>query len=369
VISTTVFSTDDATSLVTLVDDPGAPSSLDTSRSLEVGGAAALFGGDGRGVFALGSSDSPTLIRYEVSDTGELREDERMSLAGLGFSSGFKRATLVPFVSATKAYWLDDVTREAVIWDPSTMSVVGTFSLDGAEREGFTLEFGETAVRDGLVFVSAAYRAEDETEAGQAVMLVLDTRMDELSEIVSDDRCGQAVSIIDVSGTLYFSTGTLGASFHAMQRPGDYPAPCVLRVLPGERTFDPDYYLDLTEVTGGRSAGGLVAGAGRDGYVLAFDDSLLPEPITPESEIFTAYEASAWSWWRFSLDSSRAAEPLDVGPPASASSLVLSAGGREYITQLNRESGTTRLLVPGADGSLSPGLEVTGYPYGLIRLR
>ncbi|MET0410478.1 MAG: hypothetical protein ABW217_04255, partial [Polyangiaceae bacterium] len=79
-----------------------------------------------------------------------------------------------------------------------------------------------------------------------------------------------------------------------MQRPADYPAPCVLRMQPGEQVFDGDFYLDLNEVTVGRPAGGLVAGAGGDAYVLGFDESLLDEPITPESEIFSAYEAPAW---------------------------------------------------------------------------
>jgi hypothetical protein len=370
VISTTLFSPDgDATSLVTLVEDPAAPSSLDTSRSLEVGGAAALFGGDGRGVFALGSSDSPTITRYEVSETGELIEGARMSLAGLGFSSGFKRANLVPFLSASKAYWLDDITSQGVIWDPSTMTISGTFSLEGAERDDAVFELGEAVVRDGLVYVSGAYRNEDETEGGIAVALVIDGDTDEVVEVASDERCGQAVSIIEVGETLYFGTGTLGASFYAMQRPADYPAPCVLRMLPGEQVFDSDFYLGLNEVTDGRPAGGLVAGAGGDAYVLAFDESLLDEPITPASEIFSAYEAPAWSWWRFPLDASEAGEPIDTVPAASASSLVLNAGGREYITQLDRESGTTRLLLPSNDGTLSQGLEVSGYPYGLIRLR
>jgi hypothetical protein len=68
-------------------------------------------------------------------------------------------------------------------------------------------------------------------------------------------------------------------------------------------------------------------------------------------------------------DANGVGEPLDIVPPASASSLVLNAGGREYITQLDRTTSTTRLLLPSRDGALTPGLEVSGYPYGLIRLR
>ncbi|MET0410477.1 MAG: hypothetical protein ABW217_04250 [Polyangiaceae bacterium] len=43
-----------------------------------------------------------------------------------------------------------------MIWDPSTMTVSGTFSLEGAEREGSVFELGEAVVRDGLVYVSGS---------------------------------------------------------------------------------------------------------------------------------------------------------------------------------------------------------------------
>jgi hypothetical protein len=40
-----------------------------------------------------------------------------------------------------------------------------------------------------------------------------------------------------------------------------------------------------------------------------------------------------------------------------------------FRLQLKIATGTTTLLVPGGAGALTSGLQVEGYPYGLIQLR
>lgn len=50
-----------------------------------------------------------------------------------------------------------------------------------SERDGYALEVGEAVLSGRFVFVSANYRAEDATEAGHAVALLLDTEADTLS--------------------------------------------------------------------------------------------------------------------------------------------------------------------------------------------
>lgn len=120
-IATTVFQADGRTSLVALHEDPTRPEALDTSLALELGGSAALFGRDGRNVFALGTSDEPVLARYELGDDGMLLERARMSLQPLEVDSAFLRPDLVPFLSDTKAYWIDDVRQQVAIWDPERM--------------------------------------------------------------------------------------------------------------------------------------------------------------------------------------------------------------------------------------------------------
>jgi hypothetical protein len=370
-VATTMFLPDGPSSFVSLVADPTANVQVSRAGALEVGGAAALFGVDGRSVFALGGSDSPTITRYEVRDDGRFIEGARMSLAGLGFGSAFKRSGLVPFLSETKAYFLDDVTAQAVIWNPAEMTIVGSLSLAAAERTGWTFELGERAVgRDGLLFVGASQRGDDETDSGRAYVLVIDTATDTLVTIIEDDRCGNVEHVIPGGqGALYFGSGALAANMHALQRPAGYPAPCVLRINAGETRFDPSFVVRLPEQTAGRSTGRLVAGNGNEAYVLAFYPEELAEPLGPTSDIFAPWDATAWRWWRIRLDGSAPGEPVEGAPVGSAAGRILHAGGRDYINHVDAETGTSMLLVVDAAGGLAAGLRFPGLPYGLQKLR
>jgi len=371
-VTATIFQPDGETSLVGLVDDPGVPAELDPARAVEVGGAAAIFGLDGTAVFSLGSSDSPTLTRYEVKPDGELvQRREVMSLAPYGITSGFKRPELVPFVSAAKAYWIDDVSLQVVVWDPSEMTLTSSFSLSSAEREGLFLEVGEAVVRqDGSVVVSVNYRQEDEGEAGQAVAILIDSANDSVTGVVTDDRCGGTLDIAaQDDGTLYFASNAFAASLHALQRPQGYPSPCILRIQAGETRFDPEFHVAIPDLTDGHSGGNLVMGVDGHAYVLALHTELLDAAIGPETDLFAPWESTAWRWWRVDTGFATPGVLLEEAPIRSGASRVLRAGGREFIAHANIETGTSTLLVPTADGDLQPGLVVNGYPYGLIALR
>lgn len=371
-IATTQFLPDGLLSLVALVEDPGAPGTLEVEQALEIGGAASIYGIDGSQAFVVGSSEAPVLTRYEVTAGRELVLGERLSMANLGVSSAFKREGLVPFLSETKAYWLDDATQQAVVWNPQTMVIEGTFSLAAAAREGYILELGERAVLrdDGLLFVGARHRTDTDGEAGTAIALVIDTAADELVEVIEDTRCGDTVHIVaDAAGTLYFGSGAVGAVLYALQRPAEYPAPCVLRILPGEQRFDPDFHLEIPSLVGDRSAGRLVAGANGSAYVLALHEEDLDFELGPDTEIWAPWDATAWRWWRLALDASADAALVDDAPLASAAGHVLHADGQDYITNVQTTDGTTTLLVDDGSESLRAGLQSPGLPYGLLRVR
>lgn len=368
-IATTIFQADGRTSLVALVDDPTSEAELDTSRALEVGGAAALFGRDGRNVFALGTSDAPVLTRYELDDDGALVERGQMSLQGHGIDSGFLRPDLVPFLSDTKAYWIDDAGLQVLVWNPERMELIGSFSLDDAARADALLELGEAVVRDDTVFVSASYRDADELDQGQAVVLVIDAVADTLETVLTDDRCGSTKEIAPAEdGTLFIASEALAASQYALDRPPGYPAPCILRILPGERRFDPDFTLSIPDLVDGRSAGRLVTAPDSTAYVLALHEELLSEPLSPDTDLYTPWDSPAWRWWRIDLGAARPAELVEDAPISGAASRVLHAGGQDFISALDLESGTTTLLVP-TETTLRRGLTLTGYPYGLVKVR
>ena len=373
VLATTIFDPEGANSLVRFVDDPTAALTLDTGVGIEVPGAASLFGEDGEHTFALGGSDAPTLTRYDVGADGALvASSEPMSLATYGITSGFKRPGLVPFVSRNKAYFLDDRSSQAIVFDPETMTISTSISLAAAERPDLILEFGERAVvRDEIVFVPARYRNADDGEAGLAAVLVIDTNTDTLLHVATDTRCGDTVHAIEGAGdALYFGTGTVGALFHARRFPAGYPEPCVLRIEKGQTTFDPDYHVSLAGRVGGRDAGRLIAGPNGHVFVLALHPELLETPIDESTPLWDPWEASAWRFWRISLDESAGVGTLvESAPASSAGGWSIHAGSYDYIARIRYDEGRTTLYSPREDGTLVAGLDVGGVPYGLVRVR
>ncbi len=376
VLSATIFNPEGASSYLRFIEDPGAQVEIGTEGADEVGGAAALFGFDGQRAFGLGTSDGPVVTRYSVTDDGALVEGESFSMAGggsnaTGISSAFKRPGLVPFVSPTKAYFLDDVTMQGVIWNPEAMTLTGTFSLADAARDGLVFELAERAVLrdDGMLFVAARYRTGDDLEAGVAVALVVDTSTDTLVDVLEDDRCGDSAHIVEApDGTLYFGTGTIGAVLYALGRPEDYPAPCLLRIVPGESDFDESFHVELPSLVGDRAAGRLVAGPDGRAYVLALNEELLDAPLGPETEVWTPWEASAWEWWQIDLGSEAPGMLVAGAPVASGGGWALTVGDRQIVTQIDYETGRTTLLVPQDGGGFASGAEIEGVPYGLVRL-
>lgn len=371
-IATTQFLPDGRITLLTLVDDPTAAGELDTAQAIELGGSAALFGRDGRSIFAVGGSDSAVLTRYEIAADGALVEGPRLSFANTGISSAFKRPGLVPFISDTKAYWLDDSTEQVVVWNPETMTIDRTFSLASAVREGTVFELNERAVLrdDGLLFVGVDHRTADDGEIGLAVVLVIDTATDAIVEVLEDDRCGNMEHLVlDATGAIYAGSGAIAAVLHALDRPAGYPAPCILRIAPGARAFDPGFHVTIPSLVGGRSGGRLVAGQNGQAFVLALDEERLDFVIGPDTDMWAPWEATAWQWWRIELGSALPGVLVDGAPIASAAGHVLQAGGQDFAAHVSFEEGATTLLVPDENGNLDAGLHMVGVPYGLVKVR
>jgi hypothetical protein len=66
-------------------------------------------------------------------------------------------------------------------------------------------------------------------------------------------------------------------------------ASCLIRIQSGADEFDPDYYVDLNEMSGGFSAG-IMQGPGDQAYILTYDG-----PALTASDYFRAPRAEAWA--------------------------------------------------------------------------
>src|SRR5690606_38961181 len=108
---------------------------------------------------------------------------------------------------------------------------------------------------------------------------IVDSRDDSV-EYIEDTRCGDiAFNVTDDTGNLYLGSHPGHAVYMAAGLDGESPPPqCLLRIKQGESRFDPDYFVNLSELSGGVVVG-LLQGAGNQAYVFQYDG----EPITADN--------------------------------------------------------------------------------------
>jgi hypothetical protein len=107
---------------------------------------------------------------------------------------------------------------------------------------------------------------------------------------------------------------------------GESPPPaCILRIQRGESQFDPDYFVDLTELSGG-VVGGLLQGSNDLGYVFQY----VGEPITQENWQATL-RGDQWALYSLELGD----EANTYGPVAGLGSGT--AYGDSFTTVVNGE--------------------------------
>jgi hypothetical protein len=159
----------------------------------------------------------------------------------------------VTFIDENKAYLLDTREGTTIIWNPSTLEIIGDIpGPSELHREGWSLETTPGVVRDGLLFRTFDWANYDEASyVPDFLLAIYDVETDELLEMVEETRCPVPGNLVhqDEAGTIYFSNWVWPVAGALMR---EAASPCVLRINPGERRFDPSWTLDYADVTGGR---------------------------------------------------------------------------------------------------------------------
>lgn len=250
---------------------------VDNDTAFELSGIGRVFS-DGESVY-LADGGAPALTRYAVGDDGELTESGRISFAEEGVT--FITNTVV-FVSPTKAYYLSNEILEVIIWDPSQMTITGSIDFSELQREGFTdqnqMTVAPEVVRDGMMYAAVTY---SELAAGRfergVQMAVFDTSDDSLVGVIEDERCdgaGVGAGLGD-DGAIYVHADNF---LNFLSFFDDTAGPtCVLRIPAGAMGFDPDYQVDLPDLTGGLNTSRFGFGTPTRSYVMALRDDLVQE--------------------------------------------------------------------------------------------
>jgi hypothetical protein len=237
----------------------------------------------------------PTIQRWVLDAKDELVLDDELGLAQYGITDGVRKSAPV-FFDDSRAYFFDGNSLQLVLWDPSAMRTIEAISLAGLEEEGYGMRTNYLH-RDGdRLLISASYWRLTDEEGYLELNRVAIVDTSDHSVIYADDtRCGGvAFHATDSNGHLYLAShpghaAALSVGMAHTEGVSEPAASCLLRVKAGANEIDPDYYVDLNEVSGGFT-GGIMQGPGDEAYVLTYDG-----PELTATDYFRATRADAWA--------------------------------------------------------------------------
>lgn len=368
IVSTRVFNpeVDDRTSYFYVVDSLDASTTIDDSTGLEMPGSARLFANEETGWIAIGSGEDSTITRYTVGPDG-LVPGLRMSLLSYGITSHWSDDLY--FVSKTKLYYPDRTNQQLVIINPEEMTITGTIPLPAeASREGYQANYSYEAIHRGelLLFTIGWFDWTNDEILGETGLVVIDTNTDQVVRVDVNDSCGGITTPVNLaSGDTYLLSSALAAANNRLERLEK--APCALRILANEDTFDAGYARSLADLVGGALAGEPVH-AGRDSlYFRVFDESAATVEDGQYSWDITGQ--SVWSWVRWDV-SEDAAVADDTLVPSTADVVWFRADNRTFgMESLDEDYSRTRLIELSTPGGTIGRLTAPGFLQGLARAR
>jgi hypothetical protein len=340
---------------------------VDLSQAREFGGGRAFIQAYDGALF-VGDAETPTVTRYSVAGSGALVEGRKISFANYGLDAGQFDAWNVTFISPTKAYLLDFKEGTTIIWNPATMEIVGDIPApDEFYREGYSFESTPGALRDGRLFRTVSWVNYDDAEYSTDFLLaVYDVEDDRIVDLVEETRCPVPGNLVhrDEAGNVYFSNWVWPVAGALMR---DAPAPCVLRIKPGEDRFDPEWTLDYRDVTDGRLGAMFSYVGGGRALISAFYDERTSFDAT--SDPWSYVGSNNWRIWSMHLES-RTGAPLEGIDFNGGAFTPVSFDGRLFLLVPGGEEDNwaTRLYELDGDRAL-PRVRLPGWSYQFVKLR
>lgn len=353
-----------STSFVSLVPSLDVPS-IGLEQAREKDGRASVIA-IGNYLF-IASSTAPIIERYEVQPDGSLVEAGRLSFANYGLPEAFSIDAWGNItISPTKAYVFNGSNGAHVVWNPSTLEIIGEVAGPDVLRDGWALE-SIAIVRGNRLFRVFAYLDYDSWrfDAGTQFLAVYDVESDQLLALHQDARCPLLYSrpFLDESENLYFSGFVWTAAETLLN---GAPKNCALRVLNGQEAFDPDWQLTYADdVTEGREAGILrYLGGGRALLdVFHHDRASLAGPISTRELSNTPN----WRLWSLDLEQ-RTGAPLEGLDFKAGGYQDVGVDARTFLMVPNDDySETTAYEV--RDGQAARGFSIRGSAYHLTKIR
>jgi hypothetical protein len=260
-----------------LTDDLSKSAEIDLGEAVEFPDDM-LFDSPGDGNLFVGRGGTPVIEKWIVNDQDQLEKVAEVDFSSYGLMNALARGrNAMHFISEERAYFIDGATLQVIVWNPKTMEHSGSFSIDGIYDDEYWMSTNWIH-RDGdRLIVSASFWREDDTADELTRVAFIDVNGPNVT-YAEDTRCGHvAFQSVGSDGHLYLAShpghaATLGAGLA-----GDPAAKsCIIRIESGADEFDPDYFVDLSELSGG-FAGALLQGVNGEAFVLKWEGGDLNE--------------------------------------------------------------------------------------------
>jgi hypothetical protein len=371
VVSTTVFAADIGKGYLVPIDALTPNTTFDLTNAIEVADNTGAASRPGTPYLYVGSSEEPTITRWELGDDGKLSKGPSVSFANLGLSSASVSSDL--FLSDEKAYMPDDDNHQVVIWNPSTMQVIGAIPLE-TETEGALLPWMWVSVRPDRVLVSVSWEgdfSDDWSVFGDHVSVIsIDPATDAIVDRVDDPRCNYLFWGSKTSdGTAYYSPFSYYTPIRSMLGGDLGPASCALRIPAGGNAFEDGYQIDLGALVGGRPAGNLFFVSDDVALIRAWHSDIVTPISEDRANWVDVINEAGFMWWRWQVGSTSAVQIPDQEPGASEITGAYRVDGRTFLPRVSADYTSTTLDEVDENGEFHPILSGPGNIWGLSRVR
>lgn len=332
--------------------------------ALEISGAGSIWGVPNSGELYLVSAESQTITRFGLAPGGGLEQTGRLGLSGTGVTGLVSEA--IAFDGPTRGFLFDVGSVQALELDLGTMEIMRSHDLSEmlieTSEATFLADGGFKQRADHLIGVAYGSTAAFDGVASVSKVGFFDVSNGSLD--VVEVPCGGLLYSFEAdNGDWYFATDPWVAGIHALDA-SRAPAPCMVRLPAGSRTFD-STTVALNDLTGGVT-GGIVPGSDGTAYLRVLDQDVFP--LTPTTDLLAPFSVSAWTTWRIALADPASAMRMDR--PLIAGGIKFAAiDGQVYQNESSADFSSTTLVRTTGKDAPAPGLVVPGVPWNILRLR
>jgi hypothetical protein len=236
-----------------VLDDWPSSGELDYGKAIELGSPGVSHAA--WGAFYFYQAEEGSIEKITFDDDGKPQRGNIISFANDGIT-GYDPE---PIWGTTKdvAYMLDEKSGKIARWNPDDLGIDDVVALpdDVLKRDDLKVQFQLGIAANKHLYTTVNWRNWDTFTAfpGASIGIFDEDDLAKGPTTIDDDRCAPSVAVgvweDDAKYIYLVGDGAQGFDMKASPKPSPKPQ-CVLRLKEGADAFDPDFFIDLNELTG-----------------------------------------------------------------------------------------------------------------------